>query len=198
MMRIQPDMRPAREYLNRLEKRDIPKVVGRSLDRTGKSVMALFSRRIRQRINLKKSVVDKSLKTRRSSEIQNLVALALGRAYVELIVSGRPIPLRDFAARQVKRGVTYSIRRGGGRKQYTALGQQAFIVRSLGGHVFVRRGPEPPGPATIGIRKVYGPALPHFLLSKKEQRELLAHAAKVWPEEITRNARYALMRRGAL
>jgi hypothetical protein len=198
MIQIKPDMRLAQEYLNRLEKRDLPRVVGRSLDRTGKSVQSLFSRRLRERIALKKAVVDASLKTRRSGEIQNLTALSLGRAWVELRVNGKPIPLREFTARQTSKGVTFKVAKKGGRKRYLALGQPAFIVASMGGNVFVRKGPEPPGPQTIGIRKVYGPSLPQFLLSKKEQRELIAHAAKVWPQEIERNARFALRRRGAL
>ena len=198
MIQIKPDMRQAQAYLNRLEKRDLPRVVGRSLDRTGKSVRSLFSKRLRQRLNLKKSVVDAALRSRRSGEIQNLTALKLGRAWVQLEVSGKPIPLRDFAARQTKSGVTFKIARAGGRRKYLALGQPAFIVASIGGHVFVRKGPEPPGPPTIGIRKVYGPSLPQFLSSKREQRELIAHAAKFWAQEIERNARFALSRRGAL
>jgi hypothetical protein len=196
MFQVKPDMRSARAYLERLEKRDLPRVVGRSLDRTGASVKSLFSRRLRARLNLKKSVVDAALKIRRSSEIQTLTALQAGRAWFALQTTGKPIPLRDFAARMTRSGVTFKVGRKGGRKRYTANGQPGFIVQRLGGHVFVRKGPEPKGPATVGIRKVYGPALPQFLASRVEQKILIEHAGKVWPVEIERNARFALKRRG--
>jgi len=196
MIRVKPDMSRAREYLSRLEKRDLPRVVGRSLDRTGKSVRSLFSKRIRDRITLKKNVVDAAIKVARSGEIQNLTALNFGRAWVELRVSGKPIPLRDFQARATKRGVTFRVSRKAGRKRYEALGQPGFIVASIGGHVFVRKGPEPPGKPTIGIRKVYGPSLPQFLESKRERVELINHAADFWAREIERNARFVLTKRG--
>lgn len=197
MFSIRPDMRSARAYLNRLETRDLPRVIGRSLDRTGASTRTFFSRRLRERLALKKSIVDAGIKIRRSSEIQNLTALKLGRAYFDMIVSGKPIPLRDFQARQTRRGVTYRVSPAAGRKHYAALGQLAFVVERLGGHVFVRKGPEPTGPEKIGIRKVFGPALPQYLHSKREQAQLAAYAAEFWARELERNARFALARRGA-
>jgi hypothetical protein len=196
VIQVKPDMRQALAYLERLEKRDLPRVVGRSLDRTGASVKSLFSRRLRARFNLKKSVVDAALKIRRSGEIQNLTALRAGRAWFALQATGKPIPLRDFAARMTRSGVTFKVARKGGRKRYMANGQPGFIVSRLGGHVFVRKGPEPPGAEKIGIRKVYGPALPQFLASRVEQKILIAHAGAVWPKEIERNASFALKRRG--
>jgi hypothetical protein len=198
VFRIEPDMRRARAYLERLEKRDLPRVIGRSLDRTGKSLRSEFSQRLRKRLALKKAVVDAAIRIRRSGEIQTLTALNLGRAFVEMVVSGDPIPLRDYGARMTRKGVTFQVARGKGRRRYHAASQPGFIVARLGGHVFVRKGPEPPGPEKIGIRKVYGPALPQFLHSKRERQVLIQHAREFWAREVERNARFALQRRGAL
>jgi hypothetical protein len=46
------------------------------------------------------------------------------------------IPLRDFGARQNKKGVSYKVSKSKGRKTI----KSAFVVQSLGGHVFQRRG----------------------------------------------------------
>jgi hypothetical protein len=46
------------------------------------------------------------------------------------------IPLRDFGARQTKAGVAYRISKTSGRRTL----KSAFIVKSIGGHVFKRTG----------------------------------------------------------
>lgn len=198
MMRVVPDMSRARAYLGQLEKRDLPRVIGRSLQRTGNSARSTFSRRLRERLALKKVVVDAGLRIRRSNEVQTLAALDLGRAWFELVVTGKPIPLRDFNARVTRRGVTYQVSRGRGRRLYLSLGQPGFILPRFGGHVFVRKGPEPPGKPTIGIRKVFGPSLPQYLKSKPERVRLIQSTQQFWAVEVERNARFALRRRGTL
>lgn len=198
MFRIAPDMRRARAYLSLLEKQDIPRVIGRSLTRTGNSVKSRFSQRLRQRLALKKAVVDAGLKVRRSQEVQTLAALNLGRGWFELVVNGKPIPLRDFQARMTRKGATFRVSPSRGRHLYMSGGQAGFIVNSIGGNVFVRKGPEPPGASKIGIRKVYGPALPQYLQSKVEQKRLIAYAQAFYAVEVERNARFALKRRGTI
>jgi hypothetical protein len=192
---IKVDTKPARDYLQKLTRRELPRVVGRSLDRTAASGKTFLSRRLRERLALKKGVVDKAISKRRSSEISSITALNLDRAWFEVRASGDPIPLRDYNARATRRGVTYQVSRGAGRKTYRAKGNLAFIVERFGGHVFVRTGPNPPGPRSAPIRKVFGPSLPQAFRTKKERDALIAHCREVWAREIITNARFALSRR---
>lgn len=50
--------------------------------------------------------------------------------------SGKPYPLKAFSARQVRRGVSYRIKKSAGRK----VRPRAFVVSDLGSHVFRRAG----------------------------------------------------------
>lgn len=193
---VSVDIKPAKDYLAQLTKRELPKVIGRSLDRTAASGKSFLSRSLRERLALKKAIVDKAISKRRSGEIQTITALDLGRAWFEIRASGDPIPLRDYNARATaKRGVTYQVGRRAGRKSYRAKGNLAFIVERFGGHVFVRTGADPPGKQKAPITKVFGPSLPQAFRTKREQNALIAHCERVWAEEVIRNARFALARR---
>jgi hypothetical protein len=193
---VSVDIKPAKDYLAQLTKRELPRVIGRSLDRTAASGKSFLSRSLRERLALKKAIVDKAISKRRSGEIQTITALDLGRAWFEIRASGDPIPLRDYGARATaNRGVTYQVSRRGGRKSYRAKGNLAFVVARFGGHVFVRTGADPPGKAKAPITKVFGPSLPQAFRTKREQNALIAHCERVWAEEVIRNARFALARR---
>lgn len=192
---IKVDIKPAKDYLSQLSKRELPRVIGRSLDRTAASGKTFLSRSLRERLALKKAVVDKAITKRRSGEIQTITALNLDRAWFEIRASGDPIPLRDYNARATKKGVTYQVGRRAGRRTYRAKGNLAFVVERFGGHVFVRVGPNPPGPKGAPIRKVYGPSLPQAFRTKRERDALIAHCKQVWAAEVIRNARFALSRR---
>lgn len=196
MIRVEVNVATPKAYLRRLETRDLPRVIGRSLDRTRNSGKSFLSRVLRQRVTLPKSVVDKSISTRRGGEISRLAELNAGGAWFEIRMSGDPVPLRDFRARATRKGVTFQVSRSGGRKTYAAKGQPGFIVSRFGGHVFVRKGPDPAGPQKVGIRKVFGPALPHFLRTRRVVDALVDHCREFFFKEVIRNARFAIQRRG--
>jgi hypothetical protein len=198
MFSIKPDISGAKAYLDRLEKRDLPRVIGRTLNRAAATAKSFSSRSLRARINLKKSVVDSAIRTKRSNEIQNLTALGLGRAYFEIQWSGKPFPIRDFAARKGRSGVTYQVSRAQKRKVFKRKGRLGFIVEKLGGHVFVRVTDDPPGPMKAKIKKAYGPSIPQFAITQREQQALIAHVRDFWEREIIRNARFVLQQRGTL
>jgi hypothetical protein len=198
MFTITPDIKGAKEYLQRLERQDLPRVIGRSLTRAAASAKTFSSRSLRARINLKKSVIDAGIRTKRSSEIQNLTALGLGRAYFEIRWSGKPFPIRDFAARGTGRGVTFQVSRAQKRKVYKRRGRLGFIVEKLGGNVFVRVTDDPPGPVKAKIKKAFGPSIPQFAITQREQQALIVHVRDFWEREVIRNARFALQRRGNL
>ena len=194
MINVQVDIRPARSFLDRVQQKDLPRVVGRTIDRTRNSGRSFLSKSLRKRLAVSKSVVDSSIHTRRSSEISHIAHIS--RAWFELVMSGDPIPLRDFRARMTRRGVTFQISKRAGRKTYQAKGQPGFIIDRFGGHVFVRKGPDPVGPAKAGIRKVHGPALKHFLLTRRERNALIEHCRQFFITELQRNARFAIQKRG--
>jgi hypothetical protein len=198
MITVTPDISGAKAYLGRLERQDLPRVIGRSLTRSAAAAKTFSSRALRARVNLKKSVIDAGIKTKRSSEIQNLSALGLGRAYFEIRWSGKPFPIRDFAARATGRGVTFQVSRTQKRKVFRRQGRLGFIIEKLGGHVFVRVTDDPPGPMKAKIKKVFGPSIPQFAITQREQQALIAHVRDFWEREVIRNARFALQRRGTL
>lgn len=194
--RLSADTAGAKRYLEQLSRRELPKVIGRSLMRSAASGKTFLSKTLRQRINLKKRDIDQSISTRRSNEIGSIEVLRAGRAWFEVRVSGNPIPLRGFAAKSTRRGATYKVSKIGKRRVYVRKGQPGFIVQSLGGHVFVRKGPEPPGPETVPIQKVFGPSLPQYFSTRRVQDAEIAHVRQFWAREVIRNARFALQRRG--
>lgn len=195
MLRLTADTSKARAYLRDLERNEIPKVIGRTLNRTAATVKTHASREMRSRINLQKAVIDKAISSKRSNEIQNLTALGLGRAWFEIRYSGKPFGIRDFDARQVARGVTFKVSRIGRRKVYTRQGKKGFIVDRFGGHVFTRVGEDPPGPGRAPIKKASGPSIPQFAATRRVQAELIKYAQEFWARELERNIRFAIGRR---
>jgi hypothetical protein len=184
--------------LSQLQGKELPRVIGRTLDRTAKHGESVLSKNMRQRVNLPKSVVDAAIYYKRSGEIQTLTALALGRAWFEIRAKGKPIGIRDYAANPLKkRGVSFKVVKGGRRKVYTRNGQKAFFVAKFGGHVFTRVGADPPGPTRVGIKKAVGPSIPQFFSTKKMQAALTLDVREYWARELQRNIQFAINRRGA-
>lgn len=196
MLSLRPDVSSARRLLKDLQTREIPRVVGRTLNRTAKSVRSHASQEMRKRINLKKATLDQAITTKRSNEIQNLSMLNKERAWFEIRYSGKPFGIRDFAARPSKRkGVTYQVTRASGRRVYIRAGNKGFIVQKFGGHVFTRVGPDPKGSDKAPIKKASGPSIPQFAATRRVQAELIQYARDFWARELERNIRFAISRR---
>lgn len=189
MIRVQSDTSGARKYLSDLQQREIPRVIGRTLNRTASSVMSRASREMRTRVNLKKAVIDKAISKRRSNEIQTLTALGLGRAWFEIRYSGKPFGIRDFDARETAKGVTFKVARIGRRKLYVRKGNKGFIVDKFGGHIFTRIG------EGRQIKKASGPSIPQFAATKRVQASLIQYAQEFWARELERNIKYTISRR---
>jgi hypothetical protein len=122
-------------------------VVPRALNHVGDIARTQVKRELAKQTGLTVTAVDKSMRTVR--------AIPARHSY-ELVATGRPIPLRDFAARQTRGGV--SARPWGKRRVFPGT----FVVRALGGHVFRRV-----GRARLPILKLWGPSLPRELLRGK-------------------------------
>lgn len=197
MLTVRPDVSRAKAYLTQLENVEIRRAVGRALTRSASAAKTFSSKKLRERVNLPKSVVDQAIRTRRSSEVRGLKSIDLNTAWFEISWSGKPFALRDYQARQTRAGVTYKVRRRGGRKLYMRGGRTAFIVEKLGGHVFVRVGADPPGPRKAKIVKVYGPSIPQYAMTRREREQLIEHVTQFFVTEVIRNAKFALARRYA-
>jgi hypothetical protein len=122
-------------------------IVPRALNHVGDIARTQVKRELAKQTGLTVTVVDKSTRTVR--------AIPARHSY-ELVATGKQIPLREFAARQTRRGV--SARPWGQRRVFPGT----FVVRALGGHVFRRV-----GRARLPIVKLWGPSLPRELLRGK-------------------------------
>lgn len=118
---------------------------GRAVLRTAKAAVDGKARAINQRFNLRKtnfsgiSRIKRQFVLRKRSDIE----------VRERLRSSVGIPLRDFGAKETKRGLTYSVRRG----QRSVL-PRGFIAETVGGHAFTRV-----GRSRLPIRKRFGPGL---------------------------------------
>jgi hypothetical protein len=196
MLTVRPDVTAAKAYLKQLEQVEIRRVVGRALTRSAAAAKTFSSRKLRERINLPKVLIDQAIRTRRSNEVRGIKSLDLETAWFEIRWSGHPFALRDYAARPTRKGVTFKVARNGPRKLYMRQGRAAFIVEKLGRQVFVRVGADPPGPRKAKIVKVFGPSIPQFAMTKREREQLIDHVTEFFVTEVIRNAKFALSRRG--
>lgn len=105
-----------------------------------------------------------------------------------LVVTGRPIPLRDYKARQTKRGVTAQVSPGK-RRLISHRGNRAFIVQKLSGHVFARE-----GKARLPIKKLFGPSLPSTFVQAEVRAAWTATAREALPRRLAEEVRYELSR----
>lgn len=102
-----------------------PKAFARAAKRVASQTQTHISKEIRSHINVKAKDLKDQLKVDRSKN----------GASITLKESER-LPLKYFNAVQNSSGVKYRISKGGGR----GFVQSAFIVKELGGHVFLREG----------------------------------------------------------
>lgn len=110
---------------------------------------------------------------------ENLRFSNVDRSRLEFTISGLPTPigLYRFRARQTKKGVTFQIRKQGGRK----LMKSAFrnTASSIGPNVFQRKRLAGGGRAgRLPIEKVSGPSVSNMLKKKERLRRLSDFASK--------------------
>lgn len=134
-----------RKLGNDMQRKRVPVAAARAINKTLTNVRTEASKQIRQERALKANVVKDALSISRATRSRLIGAL---------YATGRPIPLRDYAARQTKKGVTVSVTRGQ-RKRVQHAGNAAFIVNKIGGNVFARE-----GKSRLPIKKLYGPSIP--------------------------------------
>lgn len=130
-------------------KRNLPNELMIAVNSTAREMKTPISRQIREVLAAPAAVVKKVINQSRKASRDRLIA------GVQVDHTKR-IPLRDFGARQNKRGVSYRITKGGGRKTIASAfqGPKPGVIKvSWKGHVFKRV-----GKARLPIRKLKGPS----------------------------------------
>lgn len=109
--------------------RKLPQELAVAVNATARKTKSVVAKEVTKELAVAQKVVKAQISQPRKARASSPIA------EVQLRKSKR-IPLRDFGARQNKKGVSYRISKSTGRRTIPG----AFIVQSLGGHVFVRNG----------------------------------------------------------
>lgn len=128
-------MKLKQDDLNRLGamlshiKGGLEKAIARASRRVAKQGVTLISSQIRDKVNIKKQDLDaKVLSTKQRGKTGQMITLKATPRF----------PLKYFGAKQTKKGVSYKIPKGGGKKiAVSAFGPN---IPRLGGQVFRRAG----------------------------------------------------------
>lgn len=121
---VKLDATDVRKRLEHLSEAVSNRAIVRSLNRAVAASNTEAGRVVREELNLKLADVKDVISVRKASS-QGLTA--------SLVISPKPAPLIDFAARQTAKGVTVKVKRQGGR----VLVRNAFIAKMKSGHVGV-------------------------------------------------------------
>lgn len=152
--------------------------------RTGTTIRARQSRKIRERVNLKAAVVKKS--------IQIVAKPTAANPRVTFEVREKGISLIEYGARQTRRGVTVKVLKTSGRKLVHARGEGGtpFIAAGLGANrqVFARTGAPKrrmksgryAGQLREPIAKLWGPSV----YSQYTRKEVLKTGDDTWKERL--------------
>lgn len=208
--------------LGEISQKAVPAAIGAALNRVGTTTRANAQRTIRQSVTLQAGVVRDAIKLQRTSNSRaNSAALSITsggtdpRMAVRLVATGSPLPMREYQTAMTKRGATYRIVRAGPRKVYKRKGATGFIpgrrVQStslktgrvssrfsahdrFGGHVFVRTGPNPPGPKQAPIKKVFGPGIAQRFRARKVQKVVRDTFGTEYPKRLRHELTFRIQR----
>ncbi len=153
-------MRALREML-RIIPRDVPKALTRALNKIAKSTHVKILRKISGKYAVsQRELKNKNISLKRAN-YKNL------RAVIK--IKGRRIQLLSFKAKQLKKGVSYKIKKRGGRKTVYAFmesppGSKKQTTMASGHKgVFRRR-----GKSRLPIVELYGPSVPVIFQNVQE------------------------------
>lgn len=176
---VKGDVDAVKRWMSSLQSDKVPVAAARAINKTLTNVRTESSKRIRDERALSASVVKSALLIRKANKYQ---------LYGALIASGRPIPLRDYQARQTQKGVTVKVSPSG-RKLIVEAGRHAFLVGRYGDHVFIRT-----SNTRVPIKKLYGPSIPATFLKKKIVEAMTQVAGDNWPKRFEEELNYELSR----
>ncbi len=171
--------------INRLERvlaevgRDIDRDLVIAINKTAKKTKSGINKEIRKELAVKASVINKALfQTKRATKPSKF-------AIVQLKKTDR-IPLRDFSAKQVRKGVSYRISKRGGRKLVPGAFQgprPGRMKASWKGNVFRRV-----GKARLPIRKLFGVSPWGVFVKRKMDMPTVAETERELEKQVGRRA----------
>lgn len=176
---VRADLSEVRRMHKQMTGSKVPNAAARAINKTLGNVRTESVSQIRKERALSAKTVREALALQRASR---------ARLYGALIASGKPIPLRDYQARQTKRGVTVRVSPGS-RKLVVHAGNKAFELQKFGKHVYARVGKE-----RLPIKKLFGPSIPSTFLKDKVVAAMDKVAGSNWPKRFAEELAYELSR----
>jgi len=127
----------------------LPRELAIAVNKSGKFAKREISKQIREELAAKKKVVDTAISVRGKATAQH--------AGITVVVkAGKRLPLRDFGARQIRKGVSYRTSKTTGRKRIDGAFQgprPGVMKASWRGRVFKRVGKK-----RLPIQQLWGPS----------------------------------------
>jgi len=182
---VKHDMRAIIVGLENYRKELVDGAVVRALNRTATTVRAEAARDIHDEYpGLKIGAVKDRIDIQKANKVTQRVVIS---------VSGRPIPIVEFAARQIAAGVTVKVK--GARK----LLRGAFIATMPTGHigVFYRRGFRGARSARLPIDQVFSISLPVAFSNKKVMDAVVRSAKERFPGALSQEVRFLKLKKAA-
>lgn len=150
-----------------------------AVNATAKKVQKEMAREVGKELATPIKVISKTISMPRRASKQQIGAT------VRLTKTKR-ISLKEFGARQTKKGVSYRISKTEGRKTI----RSAFMVDKLGGHVFTRV-----GKSRLPIAKKHGPSPWGVFTGKQLRPAIVAMAQAELKKQIERRIRFQNLKR---
>lgn len=188
---VKIDTRDVQALMSSLPSKIVIPATVRALNKTAANVRTSASTAIRKRISLSAAVVRDGIVIRKATK---------DKLQSSLVISGKPIDLKNFKAKQTKRGVTVAIKPGK-RTLYRGTfiisesagpqrkGSRQNRVTKLGGNVFKRQ-----GKSRLSITKLVGPSLPTVFSTDEVSSQTLASAKEFLPKRLAEEIRFELIR----
>lgn len=163
---VKHDLEQFQRGLNDFQKKQLPKATQWAINQTGKKV----GRQMLKEVAKEAGVAQKVLKKRgfyasARASVKNLM--------FQVRVRYGAIPLKDFRPVQTKVGVRH---KAWGEKQ---VAKGAFIVNSIGGHVFKRR-----TSARLPIDKLHGPVPARLFMAQSTQVRAVEVVKSYFPDRL--------------
>jgi len=156
----------------------IQQEVAVAINATAKKVAREIAKEIKTELATSVKVIAAAIsQTRKASKAQLGATVTLAKT--------KRISLKEFGARQTKKGVSYRVSKTAGRKTI----RSAFVVDKIGGHVFARV-----GKSRLPINKKHGPSPWGVFVGMKLTPKIIAMAEVELKKQIERRIRFQTLK----
>jgi hypothetical protein len=162
------------------------KEIAIATNNAAKPVRKEMVRVVTQELAVKQAVVAKQVNIPKK-------ATAESRGTIVRLKKSKQIPLKEFGARQTKKGVGYKISKRTGRKTINGAFQgpkPGTVAMRLGGHVFKRL-----GKSRLPIIKLFGPSPWGVFVKRKYKPEVVLLAKDRFREELDKRIRFHVLKK---